>query len=46
MGKSPTLEFDSKWDLSPAPESTDHINLKERYDLFIGGKWVKPESKK
>ncbi|MDG2331676.1 MAG: aldehyde dehydrogenase family protein [Flavobacteriales bacterium] len=46
MGKSPTLEFDSKWDLSPAPESTGHINLKDQYDLFIGGKWVKPASKK
>ena len=46
MGKSPTLEFDSKWDLSPAPESTGHINLKDQYDLFIGGKWVKPSSKK
>ncbi|MDC3337446.1 aldehyde dehydrogenase family protein [Flavobacteriales bacterium] len=46
MGKSPTLEFDSKWNLSPAPESTGHINLKEQYDLFIGGKWVKPASKK
>ncbi len=31
----------SEWDLSPAPESTGHIHLKESYDLFIGGKWVK-----
>lgn len=35
-----------EWDYVPAPESTDHINLKERYDLFIGGKWVKPNSGK
>lgn len=46
MGKSPTLEFASKWDLSPALESTGHIKLKDQYDLFIGGKWVKPTSKK
>lgn len=29
------------WDLSPAPESTGHIEIKKSYDLFIGGKWVK-----
>ena len=46
MSKTPILEFDTKWDLAPAPESTSHIKLKDQYDLFIGGKWVKPESKK
>jgi aldehyde dehydrogenase (NAD+) len=35
-----------RWDYAPAPESTDHIQLKEQYELFIGGKWVKPDSKK
>ena len=30
------------WELSPAPESTGHIQLKERYDHFINGKFVKP----
>ena len=34
------------WDYSPAPESTSHINLKKRYDLYINGEWVKPASKK
>lgn len=34
----------STWDLSPAPESTSHINIKKQYDLFIGGKFVKPKS--
>ncbi|MFK7787774.1 MAG: aldehyde dehydrogenase family protein [Crocinitomicaceae bacterium] len=34
------------WDYSPAPESTSHINLKKRYDLYINGEWVKPTSKK
>lgn len=34
------------WDYSPAPESTSHISLKKRYDLYINGEWVKPTSKK
>ena len=29
-----------------APESTDHIHIAPRYDLFIGGKFVRPSSKK
>ena len=29
-----------KWEYSPAPESTDHIQLKDKYDLFINGKFV------
>jgi aldehyde dehydrogenase (NAD+) len=33
-----------EWALSPAPESKDHFTLKSEYDLFIGGKWVKPKS--
>ena len=32
------------WALAPAPESKDHFKLREQYDLFIGGKWVKPRS--
>jgi aldehyde dehydrogenase (NAD+) len=32
--------------LAPAPESTDHVRIKPEYDLFIGGKWVKPKSGK
>lgn len=35
-----------EWDLAPAPESRGHVSLKERYDLFIGGKWMKPEGGK
>ena len=35
-----------KWDYAPAPESTDTIQLKEQYELFINGKFVKPISKK
>ncbi len=32
----------SSWNLSPAPESTDQIKLKKRYDHYINGKFVKP----
>ena len=27
------------WEYSPAPEATDHIHLKDRYELFIDGAW-------
>lgn len=36
----------SSWNYAPAPESTDHINIRSQYDLFINGKFVKPTSKK
>ncbi len=35
-------ESNNKWEYAPSLESTSHIQLKERYDLFIDGKWVKP----
>lgn len=44
--KTIAINFDTGWDLAPAPESTSHIQLNEKYDLFIGGKWVKPTSGK
>jgi aldehyde dehydrogenase (NAD+) len=34
------------WNLSPAPESASHIQLKKQYDLFINGTFQKPNSKK
>ena len=40
------IDYSSDWNLDPAPESTGHIKLKKKYDLFIGGKWVKPKSGK
>jgi len=40
----PKLKFNSGWEYAPAPESQSHIQLKERYDLFINGKFVKPSS--
>src|SRR5436190_9024954 len=44
--KSPSLEFNSGWTYSPAPEGKEHVELKERYDLFINGKFVKPSKEK
>ena len=32
------------WEFSPAPESIDHITLKDKYDLFINGKFVPSKS--
>lgn len=35
-----------KWEYAPAPEATDHIQIKKQYELFIDGKWVKPTDNK
>jgi aldehyde dehydrogenase (NAD+) len=43
MSKKPVK---TSWELSPAPESTDHISLSKRYELFIGGKFAQPSTKK
>lgn len=42
MAKKKTID----WALAPAPESKEHITIKPQYELFIGGKWVKPKSGK
>lgn len=42
MAKKKTID----WALAPAPENKDHITIKPQYELFIGGKWVKPKSGK
>ena len=44
--KKTDLDFDGSWEYSPAPESTDHITLKEQYDLFINGEFIPAESNK
>jgi aldehyde dehydrogenase (NAD+) len=36
----------TNWDLAPAPESSDHFELKNEYGLFINGKFVKAKSGK
>ena len=37
------LIFGDLWEFDPAPETADP-KLKERYDLFIGGRFVRPRS--
>jgi len=37
-------DFATKY--APAPESTDHIEIKDRYSLFINGEFTKPASGK
>lgn len=44
--KENKIDLNSGWNFDPAPEGTEHIKLKKKYDLFIGGKWVKPSSGK
>lgn len=48
MAKKETkkLEFFTDWKYAPSPESTDHIRLQKQYELFINGKFVKPNSGK
>jgi aldehyde dehydrogenase (NAD+) len=41
-----SLKFNTKWSYAAAPETPDHIQLKEKYELFINGKFVAPTSKK
>ena len=40
------LEFNGDWNLSPSLESTDHIDLKDKYGLFINGGFLEPLSNK
>ena len=40
------LEFNGNWDLAPSIENTEHIQIDEKYGLFINGKFIDPISKK
>ncbi len=40
------LNLSKTWNYAAATESTNHILLKEKYDLFINGEFVKSNSKK
>ncbi|MAW84336.1 MAG: betaine-aldehyde dehydrogenase [Crocinitomicaceae bacterium] len=40
------LEFNGNWNLSPSIENTDHIQINEKYGLFINGKFIDPSSGK
>lgn len=44
MAKKDTLKDNLNWEYAPSLESTSHIRLLEKYDLYIDGKWVKPSS--
>jgi aldehyde dehydrogenase (NAD+) len=32
------------WDYSPAPESADHVRLRDSYGVFVGGEFAEPRS--
>src|SRR5690349_19096147 len=40
------LKFDTSWSYDPAPESKSAATIKEKYDLFIDGKWQPSSNKK
>jgi aldehyde dehydrogenase (NAD+) len=40
------LSFGDRWAYAPAPEGHDYIKLRPHYELFIGGKFVRPRSGK
>jgi aldehyde dehydrogenase (NAD+) len=40
------LNFGTKWDYAPAPESNSYIKVRPRYQLFVNGKFVAPRSGK
>ncbi len=40
------LSFGDRWNYAPAPETNSYIQLKKRYSLFIGGRFVAPHSGK
>ncbi|MFL6583885.1 MAG: aldehyde dehydrogenase family protein [Chthoniobacterales bacterium] len=42
--KERRLNFGNRWNYAPAPEAYDYIDIKPRYSLFIGGKFVRPRS--
>ena len=37
------LDFQSIWEYDSAPESSANLEIKDQYQLFINGKFVKPE---
>ena len=40
------LRFDTDWQYDPAPESASAARIDPQYELFIEGKWQKPQSGK
>jgi aldehyde dehydrogenase (NAD+) len=45
-GNTLKLQFDTTWNYAPAPESRNIASIRDRYDLFINGAFVKPSGKK
>ncbi|HEU4405510.1 MAG TPA: aldehyde dehydrogenase family protein [Polyangiaceae bacterium] len=43
-GAPPALRFGDAWGYAPSPEATDHVKLRPRYDLFVGGAFRAPRS--
>lgn len=46
MAKKKPVKEGVNWDYSPSLESTSHITILPKYELFINNEWVKPLSKK
>ena len=46
MNESAAETVATDWKLDPAPESTAHVQLRDSYDLFIGGKFVASSGKR
>ena len=44
-GTRQQLTFGERWTYADAPEAKDHAKIRERYDLFIDGRWQAPKSK-
>ncbi len=42
MSKADKNSFKATWTYDDAPESTDHIQIKKQYELYIDGAFVKP----
>ncbi len=40
------LEFGKAWDYAPAPEASDYLSISKQHQLFVGGGWQAPTSKK
>ena len=40
--KTDSNAFKASWSYDAAPESTDHIQIKKQYDLFIDGEFSSP----
>lgn len=44
--KTKVLDFHSKWNYAPAPESADHVEVNKSYGLFINNEFTDPLSGK